>query len=318
MPDLYLPIETLQTRGESYLASRLQKKTMRGYNRLVERYVQCCGHYNVQSFPISEHSICLWMAHLTGTCSGNSIANYLSAIGDFCRVNNLEYSSIRHSFRVRSSLNGIKILHPRVTIRKQPITLTHLQQLHQRVDHNDLQEATFFAMATCCFFGLLRLGEVTHHEDNRRTLLFEHVKNICSRGLTITLPASKTDPYWNSSEVFIPRLPNVYCPVKALENMLSLERVKHNHILFANSHGNAFTRAEFTRLLRLYLFDDPLVSGHSFRAGGATWAANLGLSELQICRLGRWASDCFRKYIRAHPLLEYILEIDPDNLMNQG
>jgi hypothetical protein len=312
MADIFFPLDIINARAAAFLENRLQRRTLRGYTRLVERYRTCCEYYHVEPFPPSENSFCLWMAHLTGTCCAASIANYLSGIGDFCRLNGIEYVSIRMSYRVTSSLNGIKLLFPHVTIRKSPI-LTHLQQLHQRINHADAEQTTFFAMATCCFFGLLRLGEVTLHEDNRRTLLLQHIGNITDRGCTLTLPASKTDPYWGSAEVYIPRITEAYCPIKALNRMLANRRVGSSFTLFENKFGTPFTRPAFLHYLHAFLPNDPLISGHSFRAGGATWAADLGLSELDICRLGRWSSQSYRKYLRAHPLFDYFMRNDPPN-----
>ena len=40
-------------------------------------------------------------------------------------------------------------------------------------------------------------------------------------------------------------------------------------------------------------------SGHSYRIGGATDAANSGLSDWEIKLMGRWSSDAYLGYIRA-------------------
>jgi len=316
MNQQYLPIEVLHNRTSTFLQNRCQSRTLRGYTRIVLRYAACCAHYNMEAFPPTQDTLCLWMAHLTGTCAANTIANYLSAVGDFCKLNAFDYTTPRMSFRVQSSLRGIRILFPHATIRKSPLTITHLQQLHHRINHNNASQVTFYAMITCCFFGLLRLGEVTLREDSRRTLLFKHIGNITTRGVTITLPASKTDPYWGSTEVFLPRLAEVYCPVKCVERMLTFRRESTTQTLFENQQGTPFTRKQFLYYLHALLPEDPLISGHSARAGGATWAASLGLSELEICRMGRWSSDAYRKYLRAHPLLQYIIRINPNNERN--
>jgi hypothetical protein len=299
----------LVSRIDSCLKNRLQQRTLKGYTRLVQRYQECCDNYRIRAFPPSEHSLEIWMAYLTATCSAKSIANYLSAIGDFCKLNGFDYNTPRLSFRIKSILNGIHILYPHVTVRKNPITITHLHRIYNTMDPHNLEHATFWAMASCAFFGLMRLGELTLHEDNRRTLKKNHIQNINSKGLTIYLPASKTDSHWNGNHIFIPVLPSILCPVQALTKMLSLRR-DNDDSLFIDSELNILTRQRFLSLLRQFL-PEADISGHSFRAGGATWAAELGLSQLEICRLGRWSSEAFAKYLRAHPLLQFMLRMDP-------
>ena len=39
-------------------------------------------------------------------------------------------------------------------------------------------------------------------------------------------------------------------------------------------------------------------SSHSFRIGAATTAASAGIPDRTIRTLGRWSSDCYRRYIR--------------------
>jgi hypothetical protein len=40
------------------------------------------------------------------------------------------------------------------------------------------------------------------------------------------------------------------------------------------------------------------VSGHSFQVGGASLQKALGISVELICLRGRWASDCYKLYLR--------------------
>ena len=44
--------------------------------------------------------------------------------------------------------------------------------------------------------------------------------------------------------------------------------------------------------------DQTVFSGHSFRSGAATAAAQAGLSDSTIQTLGRWNSTAFLSYIR--------------------
>ncbi|KNF05460.1 hypothetical protein PSTG_01270 [Puccinia striiformis f. sp. tritici PST-78] len=42
------------------------------------------------------------------------------------------------------------------------------------------------------------------------------------------------------------------------------------------------------------------LSGHSFRVGGASLRNALGVDIQEICRLGRWVSECYKLYLRQY------------------
>jgi len=306
------PLLILRAQVESLLENRIQTRTLQKYKGVVRRYAEFCRAHDLTALPPTEDTLTLWIVHLTNTCTADSIANYLAAVGDYCRINGLDYDTPRMSFRVTSLLQAIRIRYPKTSTYKALISIPHLHQLYASTNHTTIEGTTFFAMSTCAFFGLFRLGELTAHEDPRRTLKRSSITNETERGLFIRLLASKTDLTWQGSNIFIPKWTSDICPVRALKNMLRL-RTDNMDTLFVMKDGATFTRTRFLTLLAIHLPNIPHISGHSFRAGGATWAANLGLSELDICRMGRWSSQAFRRYIRNHPLLQYLFTNHPLN-----
>ncbi|PLW19151.1 hypothetical protein PCANC_16161 [Puccinia coronata f. sp. avenae] len=42
------------------------------------------------------------------------------------------------------------------------------------------------------------------------------------------------------------------------------------------------------------------LSGHSFRVGGASFRHALGIPDAELCKLGRWTSNCFQLYLRTY------------------
>lgn len=120
--------------------------------------------------------------------------------------------------------------------------------------------------------------------------------------LVVHLVESKTDPFAEGQRVFIPRSSDrdwLNCPLRLLRELYAFSRGKsvfeelreHHapHGLTQNTMAGIFHRAltaaglSSARLERLSL--------HSFRRGGASAAAALGVSILEIKTIGRWKSD---------------------------
>ena len=75
--------------------------------------------------------------------------------------------------------------------------------------------------------------------------------------------------------------------------------------LFILEDGSFLTRSSFTTLLRTTLnsagIDSSKFASHSFRSGAATTAADIGMAEVHIKMLGRWASEAYQVYIKTPP-----------------
>lgn len=73
-----------------------------------------------------------------------------------------------------------------------------------------------------------------------------------------------------------------------------------SELLFIRSDGSWATKRHFIdKLKRLLPSED--VAGHSFRAGGTTELVMRGVQLVLIQKIGRWSSNSFYRYIRAHP-----------------
>ena len=72
--------------------------------------------------------------------------------------------------------------------------------------------------------------------------------------------------------------------------------------LYRLQNGGYLTRETLQKALRSALSMAGLVgkgyTTHSLRAGGATSLAAAGVSDRHIQVVGRWASDCYKQYIR--------------------
>nr|QBH67499.1 hypothetical protein UE_1433 [Ustilago esculenta] len=187
---------------------------------------------------------------------------------------------------------------------KLPITLPLLQKLVCALPsictspHDRCMFRAAFCLAFACF---LRAGELTGGaEDPSAQLTVGSVSFATDRShATVTLPASKTDPFRRGAKLTAPAVRTSTCAVSALEVICAGRPT--GVPLFTLEGGIPFSRGVFMRTLQQCLracdISPADYSGHSFRRGAATWAAVNGVDDNTIRGLGRWKSDCFRRYI---------------------
>jgi integrase len=267
-----------------------------------------CTAYSLKAFPATAYAIRLYMAFLAETCSGATIANYVTAIRTFCQTNEIPCDGIKDNYTISQSIKALKHLKPSTNRRpKEAITVRHLENIFKQLDLNIRDHAGFWSMLTLGFYGLLRLGEITQHSDPRRHLTQKHIE-YHPRGVILTLPASKTDQYFKGTKLFIKATYDITCPVAALKWMLK-SHFGDSVPLFQTSKGIP-TRGWFISFLKKVPPPSDHLSGHSLRRGGATFAASCGMTHDQIKQLGRWTSETFRIYLRNHPQLDALLRTE--------
>ena len=124
----------------------------------------------------------------------------------------------------------------------------------------------------------------------------------------ITIVKSKTDQYRDGSRVLLAKTGSISCPFDLLERYVcsaglqlsstlpffrALYYQKSNCSYKLRSEGMSYTR---TREIVLHAFAElgypkSMFGLHSLRAGGASAAANAGISDRLFKRHGRWKSD---------------------------
>ena len=119
--------------------------------------------------------------------------------------------------------------------------------------------------------------------------------------LRVRLKTSKTDPFRRGVDVFVDRTDNDLCPVSAVLAYM-VKRGKGPGPFFAFRDGSPLTRprlvSEVKRALSRAGVDHVQYSGHSFRSGAATTAAERGVEDSVIKMLGRWKSSAYQLYVR--------------------
>ena len=238
--------------------------------------------------------------HLNGYAPSTQVT-YISSIGYLHKI--LSAKDPTKEFMIQKLLVGSFKISPSIDTRL-PITLILLfrliEDMHHYVasHHNRILLAAMFSVA---FFGLFRIGELTTSVHGE-TLINIGDLNYTSDHFTILIRKYKHSK--NTGSVAIPLFRHdnqVICPVTNMLRYLDIRGYSPGP-LFRFSSGSQTSRSFFVKYLNLGVrfigLQSSLYHSHSFRIGGASYLAELGLSDSQIRERGRWDSDAFKKYIR--------------------
>ena len=144
----------------------------------------------------------------------------------------------------------------------------------------------------------------------------KHIK-IQESHLDIVIPKSKTDQHREGHVVYISRIKSECCPVKYLEvylqkALLYVSNDKESPLIcriFKTKSGHKISKTKgisYSRIREIFkgyiseITTTPEIFGlHSLRSGGASAAANNGISDRLISKQGRWSSEKARNgYIK--------------------
>ena len=165
------------------------------------------------------------------------------------------------------------------------------------------------AVLTLAFYGFLRCGEFTvpsgaaysplRHLSMQDVVFYPSFYNPTY--MTVHLKYSKTDPFGKGHVVTLHFTNTLTCPVRAMKQYLETRTFDLYGPLFLFADGSALTRCQFIQYLHSLLekvgLQAELYAGHSFHIGAATTAAAAGLPDWLIQVMGRWSSECYKRYI---------------------
>lgn len=269
----------------------------------------------VTPYPANEDYLCKFCAFLANQgLSLQTIKCYLSAVRHQQIAMGFLDPHISGMARLEQVLRGIKRVKAKQVQSDKPrlpITLPILSKLKEvwlASTFDDFDGCMLWAVASVCFFGIFRAGELTSptesQYDSNTHLTFSDIAvddKLSPSTLQIHLKASKTDPFRLGVDVFIGKAGNGLCPVRAMTEYLS-RRGGSTGPLFHFKNGKFLTRCAFVARVRDAMsqqgIDPSIYSGHSFRRGAATAALDRGLGDATIKMLGRWKSDAYTRYIK--------------------
>jgi hypothetical protein len=193
----------------------------------------------------------------------------------------------------------------RSVAKRLPITPSLLKRISQNLFNSSRlyeDKVMLWAAIITAFFGFLRVSEYTStHKtkfDPNITFLIRDIDIDLRADLAkIFIKASKTDPFRQGVLVRIAANNTRLCPIRALQLFLTL-RPSGVGPLFVFRNGKFLTRKDLNEVLISTTNGLANISSHSLRIGAASTAAAMGCPKWQIQGMGRWTSDCFRRYIR--------------------
>ena len=260
----------------------------------------------------NQEIVCRFVAALfQSALSPQSVRSYLSATRHLQIMAGLPDPSFASFPRLDYVLKGLKRLLPGSSrLKRLPITPGHLRQLRavwSKTPVPSFDHRMLWAAVCLGFFGFLRAGEFTCPSLHAFTSDMLSAQDISVDSLThpsrmeVTLRRSKTDPFGAGVTLHLGATGCALCPLAAMLGYLAV-RPSSPGPLFIFKDGSALSRPRLVQALREALrqvgVDDSHYSGHSFRIGAATTAAQAGVSDALIKTLGRWKSAAYATYIR--------------------
>ena len=172
-----------------------------------------------------------------------------------------------------------------------------MQVIYNSLDMSDYNQVMLWAACCLGFFGFLRAGEFTVNSpfDPKFHLIPQDLQVdslVDPKSIRVFVKCSKTDPFRQGCFIYIG---------KNSSSMYLHLRGPAAGPLFINRDGSPLTRNAVSASIQSMLKTAGIpgqFSGHSFRIGAATTAAEKGVADHMIKMLGRWSSDAYQRYIR--------------------
>jgi hypothetical protein len=156
----------------------------------------------------------------------------------------------------------------------------------------------FTSLFTLAYFGLFRVSELVTSYKGQETgpLTNSDVSFINSDYVIISLRNFKTNQRGKLITLKIPKESGAICQVRALLDYV-LHKPQNQKFFFCHQDGVSVTKTQFCAVQGYQLSNN--FKSHSFRIGRASDLAAQGYSAEVIMKLGRWASSCYKLYIRS-------------------
>ena len=233
---------------------------------------------------------------------------YLSAVKYF-HIDHGHHTTAFDNPRLDRLIKGARRYWPQTKAKRMPITKPILSAITTRNSGSveQLNVDTAFKLAFAAF---LRMGEYTYTTAELRNKAFRS-KQLTRSDITfypshavLRLKDSKMDINHTGVEIVVARTDEPTCAYHGLKELYRRDPKPPTAPLFTLSSGS-FPRNVPVGILQRRLVQaglDPILvksyTGHSFRKEAAQHAADNGMLEEHIKKLGRWTSEAFRLYFQ--------------------
>jgi site-specific recombinase XerD len=285
------------------------KNTIRAYKSDFLDFDNFCKKNSLQSLPADYKTVSIFLTYLFKNKQKlSSIKRKLVSISIIHKIKGF-YIDIKNPIIVENFL-GIKRQIGIAQKGKKPLTIENLKKIINSIDSNELCLARKLRDKTILLLGFaggFRRSELTN-------LNYEDL-DFVNEGIKIKIKKSKTDQFREGMIKAIPYFKNnEFCPVKNLEKMLNICKIKTGAIFRRISKSgkillNRITDQNVALILKKYLsvagLDNINFSGHSLRSGFATASAESGADERSIMNMtGHKSTEMVRRYIKESNLFK--------------
>lgn len=230
---------------------------------------------------------------------------YISSLSFVLKREGLQDTT--QNFIIKQMLKGMTTLYGTPDIRL-PISIEMMNKFPVALSHvclNRYEATMYLAAFYLAFTALLRVSEFTcstKAESYKIVNFSDLVLDENDKSIRVTIPYSKTDQLGRTCILHICQKDGM-----STEAFISLKqylavRPKFDGPLFCHLNKLYISRNQFVSVLHSTLrflgYTVDKFNTHSFRIGGCTHLAQLGFSDDEIKRRGRWLSNSYQRYIR--------------------
>ncbi|XP_056606144.1 uncharacterized protein LOC130424483, partial [Triplophysa dalaica] len=307
------PLKTLIDASLNSIIQAVSLRTLQSYLTAWKSFKSFHLAFNIPFPDFSVITITSFISFLNSSknLQASSIKGYMSGVQFFHKLIFNSPSAAIASSQTSMLIKGIQRTQPARQDARQPITLDILTRCISTLRkgyHSKHVDRTLDTMFILAFFGFLRCSEIS------TTSIFNPLTHptvsdlsvVDSETMSFSIKQSKTDQTRRGHFIYIF---NLHSPIQPYQTLLAYLHFRKSQTtttsdpLFVDESNRPATRFWFQKHLKAVLLLSGIpadhFSGHSFRIGAATTAAQKGLSHSQIQALGRWTSEAFKSYIRS-------------------